>query len=190
MTQFYRLQPENNKYMYFELDAYDLLETLGGDFDITTFGENKKDIWKPVKGKFYSSENTSIIIPDITIWSTNLLILNQKAYAVLNEELNHLGEFLDVTVESTTYYLFNIMNQLNDDVIDNDKTELAMFKGQVVGLKSLGFNAETIDDKNLLFKIDFDKGVDLFCTEGFKSLIENAELTGLAYHKELAESPI
>lgn len=190
MKQFYRLQPEKNKYMYFELDAYDLLETLGGDFDITTFGESKKDIWKPVKGKFYSSEDTSILIPDITIWSSNLLILNEKAYDALSDKLSHLGEFLDVTVESTPYYLFNIMNQLDNKVIDNDKTEQALFKGQVVGLKTLGFKADSIKDKNLLFKIDYDNGVDLFCTDEFKSMVENFRLTGLAYHTKLAESPI
>lgn len=172
--------------MRFELDGFDFLNKLGDKFELGDFGKPLLNDWQPVKGKYYPKINADVI-PDITTWQTDLLALNQKAYAVLKDTLASLGEFLPVEVESETYYLFNVLTRLADDVIDSEKSEFETHQDEVVGFRTLHFLEQNIPQDFLLFCVKHDYAYNIYCDDRFKQLVTESELSGLYFNPVLID---
>lgn len=175
--------------MVFELDGYDFLNKLGDEFELSDFGKPMLHAWKTVKGKFNPKAAGATKIPDITIWQTDLLVLNQKAYDLLKDNISSLGEFLPIEVGSDTYYLFNMLERLSDDVIDTNKSEYEYHatEEKPVGFKSLYFDENNIPQEKWIFCIQNDFAYNAYCDERLKNLIEENSLSGLYFNTTLIE---
>lgn len=189
MTQYYRIQPEPDQYMYFALDTYDFLNKLGEEFELSDFGKPMSHAWQPVEGKFYPKVGNATKIPDITTWQTDLLILNQKACDILRDTLQSLGELLPVEVGSDTYYLFNVLERLADDVIDmaNSEYEYHATEEKPVGFKVLNFNVNNIPQDKLLFCVQNDFAYNIYCDDKLKNIVNENDLGGLFFNTTLID---
>jgi hypothetical protein len=176
--------------MSFVLDIHEVISKMGEDFSILSLGTSLKDIWKTPNGVFISPDNDSIIIPDISNWLPNTLVLNKKAHDLLLEHVADYGEMLDVNIESNQYYVFNIINKVDDSAIDYDKSQKLILNDVEVGVKKLVFYAGSISEDILLFKTSYDNGANIFCSEKFKKLVEVLGLTGITFDTKLAIDPM
>lgn len=189
MTQYYRIQPEQDQYMYFELDAYDFLDKLGEEFELSDFGKPMLHAWQPVKGKFYPKVGNATKSPDITTWKTDFLVLNQKACDILKDTLELIGELLPVEVASDTYYLFNALERLSDDVIDmdNSKYEYHATEEKPVGFSVLKFNTNKIPQDKSIFCVQNDFAYNVYCDDRFINTIKENDLGGLFFNPTLID---
>lgn len=188
MTHYYRIQPEQEHYMEFKLDAFDFLEKLGEKYELSDLGKPIEHDWQSIQGKFYPRVNAREF-PDITTWQTNFLILNQKAFDALNETLKPFGELLPLEVDSETFYLFNPLVQLEDDIIDMEKTEYEYHQTEEepVGFKVLNFDEKNIPEDKLIFCVQNDFAYNLYCDERFKNIVTEKGLCGLVFNTILAD---
>jgi len=186
--QYYRIQPEQEQYMKFELDAFDFLDKLGEKYELSDLGKPIEHDWLPIKGVFQRRIGTDVI-PDITTWQTNFLVLNQKAYDALKETLEALGELLPLEVESATYYLFNPLVRLADEVIDMEKSEYEYHNTEEVpvGFKVLNFNADNVPQDKLLFCVQNEFAYNIYCDDRFKDIVSEKGLHGLVFNTTLIE---
>jgi len=172
--------------MRFQLDNFDFLDKLGDEYELSDFGTPLQHAWQLVKGKFFPGV-AARVLPDISTWQTDMLILNQKAYDSLKEILQPFGELLPVEVESDIYYLFNIVVRLPDEVIDTDKSEYEYFEEEPVGFRVLAFNENKISDENIFFCLQNDFAYNIYCDDRFKSLVEENGLGGLFFNTTLID---
>jgi len=188
VTQYYRIQPEQEQYMEFKLDSFDFLDKLGEKYELSDLGKPIQHDWLPIKGKFYPRVNATKA-PDITTWQTNFLVLNQKAFDALKVMLEALGELLPLEVESDTYYLFNPLVRLPDEAIDleNSEYEYHQTEEEPVGFKVLNFNAANIPEDKPLFCVQNDFAYNLYCDERFRKLVSENGLNGLYFNTTLIE---
>lgn len=187
MTQYYRIQPEQNEFMAFELDTFDFLNKLGEEFELSDFGQPMLEKWQTVNGKFLGRVGGVQTIPDITTWQTDLLLLNQKAYDALKDTLGTYGEFLPVDVNSETFYLLNVLHRLPDEVIDMDNSEYEIYDEEEVGFKTLSFDASKIPQDSLVFCVQNQFAYNIYCDDRFKKLIEEKGLGGLSFNTTLID---
>jgi hypothetical protein len=187
VTQFYRIQPDQDKYLHFELDGFDFLDKLGEQFELSDFGKPMQDAWVPIKGKFIVKAQSAREIPDISTWQTDLLILNQKAYDRLKDLLQSCGELLPVEVESDTFYLFNMLERLPDSIIDMNNSEYEYYEEEPVGFRILNFDANSVPQDKLLFGVQSDFAYNLYCDDRFIDLLDEKELGGLYFNTTLID---
>jgi hypothetical protein len=146
--------------------------------------------WVEPHGSFFQSDSyraKGVNIPDITTWLLGNLVLNENAYSVLHTHLLKLGEFLPVGCEGIKYYIFNALNIIADEAIDQENTKSIIESGINMGLESLQFIPEKTNDL-LVFKTNADKLAALYCTEKFKALVIANNLKGLCFDTNLASS--
>ena len=188
VTQYYRIQPEQEQYMEFKLDGFDFLNKLGEKYELSDLGKPIQHDWQPITGKFYPRVNATKD-PDITTWQTNFLVLNQKAYDALKVTLEPLGELLPLEVESGSFYLFNPLVRLPDDAIDLETSEYEYHQTEEepVGFKVLNFNAINIPEDKPLFCMQNDFAYNLYCDERFKKMVEENWLSGLVFNSTLID---
>lgn len=186
MTQYYRIQPDLEHYMRFQLDNFDFLDKLGEEFELSDLGKPIQHAWQPVKGKFYPGV-AARTMPDISTWEADMLILNQKAYGHLSELLQPYGELLPVEVESETYYLLNVLARLPENVIDTEKSEYEYHEEEPVGFRTLKFNEKNIPEDQLLFCVQSNFAYNLYCGDRFKNLISENGLCGLYFNTTLID---
>lgn len=122
-------------------------------------------------------------IPDITFWS-KYLAFSAPAYAKLVDRLEPVGEFLPVNTSAGIWYIFNIL-QYADHLVDETNSQQDISNNVCMGLKALTFTSPTNEQ---VFKINFDQGNGVYCTEAFKNLIKDLQLTGLVFTKNYIES--
>ncbi|MES2826301.1 MAG: DUF1629 domain-containing protein [Pseudomonadota bacterium] len=146
--------------------------------------------WVEPHGSFFQSENyraKGVNIPDITTWLLGNLVLNENAYSLLHTHLLKLGEFLPVDSEGIKYYIFNALNIIVDEAIDQENTKSIIESGINMGLESLQFIPEKTRDQ-LVFKTNADKLAALYCTEKFNQLVTTNKLKGLSFETNLVSS--
>jgi hypothetical protein len=188
VTQYYRIQPEQEQYMEFKLDGFDFLNKLGEKYELSDLSKPIQHDWQPIKGEFYPRVNAREF-PDITTWQTSFLVLNQKAYDALKEVLEPLGELLPLEMESGSYYLFSPQVRLPDDAIDMDKSEYEYHQTEEepVGFKVLNFNADKIPEDKLLFCMQNDFAYNIYCVDRFKDIVTEKGLFGLVFNTILID---
>ncbi len=188
----YRIRTNNEEYMLFNLTPTELRAKMGRGFryNINRLPTSQPD-WVMPDAIFRKSPNFKKAdkLPDISFWTTSHMVLNQKAYDVLASQLKEYGEFLPVSIEGITYYIFNVLYLVDESFIDLDKSERE-YEGEgdcraQVGLHKLKFKEELLSN-TLLFKTEFDTYLNIFCGDEFKDLVENAGLQGIVFKPDLA----
>jgi hypothetical protein len=173
--------------MKFELDAFDFLDKLGEVFELEDFGKPMQDSWQPVSGKLLPQVGGATTAPDITTSSTDMLVLNQKAYDTLKDTLEPFGELLPIVVNDETYYLLNVLHRLPEEVIDSENSEYEYYDEEEVGFKTLRFDENKIPEDSLIFCVQNKFAYNIYCDDRFKKLIEDNELGGLYFNTTLID---
>ena len=109
--------------------------------------------------------------------------MSDKAYTALKESLAPYGEFLPLTIDGESSFVFNCMRLVE---AEKSCSEPDIVDGLWLGVKSIGFSSESIEG-NLIFKSKFDRCSSIYCGDSFKALIESSELDGLMFVEDLVE---
>ena len=112
-------------------------------------------------------------------------MLSHKAHEVLADKLKSYGEFLPVKCGGETFYVFNVLNIVDDDAVGAGRSEQDLDQGVFMGVNKLAFNEAKLGDA-LIFKTRFDHLGGVYCQDEFKALVEKAGLEGLLFMRDLA----
>lgn len=179
----YRISTDIDDYMFFTIDDLDVYEKMD-DFDIDGFGQPLKFKWDAPSAEFIPSDSGSTTLPDITQWNDTDLIISTKAKELLDSTLKGLGEYYPLAGKCKDYMLFNPVDRMGNDIIDLDRTKSIYFDdGSWDRLESLVFNEKADSIAPPLFTIEIDRGVNLYCSDSFKKIIEKSGLQGLTFYK-------
>ena len=146
--------------------------------------QSKLSDWIEPEAEFYPSENYSSRsdvpkIPDITTWLYGNLILNEKAFQSLQNDLAPHGEFLPVSCEGQSYFAFNILSLIDDSAINKELSEQDIQDGLYMGVKHIEFHDSAI--RSQIFKTSFDKTLYSYCSSTLKDKIQSNKLNGLIF---------
>jgi hypothetical protein len=185
----YKIKSDFENYWSFNIDSTELFQKMP-TFSAKFKTKPRLEEWNKPDGHFYPSDNhksNKVALPDVTTWLLGNLVLNEAAYEKIGKELSALGEFLPVNADGTSYFIFNVLNVIPDELIDRGNTKTTMQFGVPMGLESLGFIDSQIGDQ-LLFKTTADNLAGLYCTERFSTLLRNNDLRGLVLDKNLVSN--
>ena len=77
-----------------------------------------------------------------------------------------------------------LTSRLGNEIIDPEKTKSTYFDdGSWDRLEQLVFNDEAEKLAPCLFTLEIDRGVNLYCTDSFKSVVEKNGLQGLNFEE-------
>lgn len=181
----YKLRAERAHYLNFYISPDEIEARLGDYFLLDE--PLWQEFWSPVEATFQddSDKKNVLVPPDITVWFTsNNLALNKKAYDALKDALASYGEFLPVTCAGNDYWVFHVTKKTEMDVVDLKASERVVDRGGFIDLKKLVFKEDAVKDL-LLFQTPYSDYRNLYCTEHFKTLVEDAGLKGLIFHTDL-----
>ena len=181
----YKLRFNRSKYLVFEIMPAEIEEKLGDYFVLDE--PVWSDFWKPLTSRFidFSDEKNVIKPPDITCWFTEQLVLNEKAYRALSNDLSPYGEFLKTKCEGVTYWVLHVTKKTGIDVVDEIKSERVVNESGYKDIKKLIFKESLVGDF-LLFKSAYDDYKNIYCNTRFKQMVELADLHGLVFNIDLA----
>jgi hypothetical protein len=182
----YKLRADNQNYMNFYIDPYEIHSTIG---DYFLLDQPKWDsFWKKLPATFSddSDKGDLIKVPDITVWIVSAcLALNQKSYEILKNMLMPHGEFLPAECEGVPYWVYHLTNKTGFEFVDLEKSHRTIDEGEYIEMQSLVFKEDKLDGMPV-FQSEFNLYRDTYCTEQFKSLVESAGLQGLYFSTDLA----
>ena len=183
----YRLKYDRFNYMVFDISFNEIAAKLGTPFALHDTTAKWQDFWVPLTGFFYDdSDSENVIkIPDITCRFTDDLAMNQRAYDLLKEDLSPYGEFLPITVEGIQYWILHVNKFTDMAAVDEANSSRFIDESTFINLEALAFKEDVIGDL-LIFKTEYIDYRNIYCTEKFKTLIENSGLKGLAFTTDLA----
>lgn len=172
------------QYKGLDLDMLTLFEKVGGEeLGLKIFQQSDTNVslakeWIPFDcDQFEMPETKDLKTPDIFLWLDVYLVLNNKAYDALAPSLHQFGEFLPLTVNGETHFLFNCLTFGKEDEAEiNYKYDA----GIPTGLTNLEFVEEDVEDKSL-FKSQISFRGSLFCNSLFKRLCDENQLKGLGF---------
>lgn len=149
------------------------------------FATPKQKEWVAPEASFYYSENyksNTKITPDVTIWATGVLAFNPRAYDVFNELLAKAGEFLPISVDDETHYLFNTLYIIPDTATDKSKAVDVIDTGVHFGQTNVAFDEIFLDSENIfIFKSNTNKLLHSFCTDKFKHIYDSKNFKGIIF---------
>ncbi|MFL0805062.1 MAG: hypothetical protein K6L81_15225 [Agarilytica sp.] len=192
----YKLRSDRANYMNVYISPHEIGAKLGDPFLISpdaTQDENLNwsEFWQPLEISFQddSDDNSVSLVPDITWWHDNQLVLNQKAYEALKSELESYGEFLPLSCEGKAYWLFHVTKRTSIGAVDLKCSERTIDPVGLVDIVKITFKSEQV--KSLyLFKTEYNNYLyNIYCTELFKDIVESADLSGLVFSDDMTNSP-
>lgn len=143
------------------------------------------DGWVAPCATFFESENflgTREVLPDVTNWSTGVLVFNSKSYEAFHDYLSESGEFLPITVNGESFYLFNTLYIIPDVAVDMKNAVDVIDSGVHVGQSNIDFDEEYLNNNGaLIFKTPTDKLFSSYCTEQFKKIYDGNGFKGLVF---------
>ena len=179
----YRISTNIDDYMFFTIDDLDVYEKME-EFDIDGFGQKLNFKWEAPAAEFIPSDSGSTFLPDITQWNGTDLIISAKAKELTDSTLKDLGEYYPLSGKCKDYLLFNPIIRMGNDIIDLDLTKSVYFDdGSWDKLETLVFNNKTDTLAPSLFTIDMDRGVNIYCSDSFKDIVEKNGLKGLIFEQ-------
>lgn len=186
----YRLDRITEEYGSLEINSRILIDAFG-KFAYKGLHKSTQSIaskWPSCSGAYYdmySLETKEITdIPDIYLWHRSFLVLSAKAKELLETTLGVFGEFLSFKHHGIEHFLFSSFSLIE---ADKDKSESLVEGGLTIGIKSLVFPPENIGT-HPLFKSNFDRCNNLYCTETVKNKLLNSDLTlGVTFSEDLAQ---
>jgi len=185
----YRLRYDRENFLVFYISPHEIGAKLGNPFvlrrnPISAWKEN----WKPLSVEFADESDKKDVTapPDITVWFTDNLVLNQRAYQALQDTLSPYGEFLPVHCEGIEYWVLHITKCADPGAIDEKNSARHIDESSFINLERLAFNEDKLSDV-LLFRTEYTGYRNIYCTEKFKTLIEGAGLKGLLFTDDLTQ---
>ena len=185
----YKLRFNRNTHLLFDISADEIEAKLGVIFLLDHL-ENWSEIWTPLDGRFYddSDKKNMLSVPDITLWFTDEIVCNDKAYRVLKEPLGSYGEWLPVNVEGIAYWLLHVTKKTEMENINLKASERTIDAIDNIEVQKLSFIQKKIEDL-LIFKTAYNNYQNIYCTENFRNLIEKNKLQGLVFSSDMSNSP-
>lgn len=180
----YKIQIDIAHYLGVYID-HNELDAKMGDL-VYPEGFALKDEWVTPTASLYDAtgkERQGLKTPDVASWVGNLTF-NQAAYTKVEPYLAAFGEFLTIEINQQPWYVFNLLHTLGDSVVDHANSKRNMSGGIYMGLKSLVFLEEKLSDL-LVFRTNYDEGIGQYCSERFKQLMSDLDLSGVAFSGEL-----
>jgi hypothetical protein len=105
-------------------------------------------------------------------------IFSEQAKDELEETIKDFGEFLEATLGSDTYYLFNITTHI--DCLDLEQSDLEVLSsGTILKIKKAVFKSEI--QFPAIFKLSNMPLGDIFVTRKFKEIVNNNGLKGFCF---------
>lgn len=192
----YKLRFDRENYLNVFISPHEVEEKLGDPFLLTPSATEEENLnwsafWQPLKIEFCDDSDSKNVTtpPDITWWHNNQLILNQKAYDVLSDALNPYGELLPLTCEGKPYWMFHVTARTRIDAVDTHNSERTIDPMGLVEIQKLSFKKNAIKDL-LVFKTEYNNYLyNIYCTEAFKLLVEEAGIKGLVFSNDMTNSP-
>lgn len=181
----YKLRADRAHYLNFYISPDEIEAKLGDYFllDEPLWYE----FWQPVEASFQDDSDKKDVVtpPDISIWhSSNNLAFNQKAYDALKEELAPYGEWLPVSCEGNPYWLLHTTKKIEMEAVDLKNSVRTIDEGDFIDLEKLTFKDDAVKDL-LIFQTPYSGYRNLYCTDKFKTLVEDAGLKGLIFSEDL-----
>lgn len=198
----YRLARNVKQYMYFTFDELDLAYKMD-EFGSTQYGEPLSYEWVIPKGQFHARMDDetgetalSYDIPEITHFSGPTLILKDSAKKILEPYLEDEGEFFEIDCSGRSYWYYNPTICIDDRVVDLEKSQIVYavdprppHEKVRLGVKSMVLNNQSEQIAAHLFVFEFDGRTQLYCTEKFKSVVEDNGLGGMLFNEDFIPSP-
>lgn len=187
MTKVYRLRTDIAQYKEIVLDVEEIAEQLNADHRIMDFvymGVKDKrlaDSWGHVTSDFEASPVYlyAVEIPTMCVWTGPNLIFSEKAHAIFRLMLEDYGEFLPIDVTGHTFYIFNNLTDVEPDLEQSSHTN-----ADLTDIKTIKFKA---DQDRLLFKSNWEGSSCCFCSDRFKELYDEYEMTGFVFSEDLLD---
>jgi hypothetical protein len=177
----YRITQNIDNFMFFSIDDMDIYEKME-DFDINAFGKLLDFEWVSPGFSFNKSDTGSTILPDITQWTGSDLVLSNKAKHSLQILPGDVGEYLPLADQDGEYWLFNPTCRLGNEIINLEKTKSSYFDdGSWDRIEKLVFKTEAESTAPLLFTLELESGITLFCNQHFKDAVEAHGLSGINF---------
>lgn len=183
----YQLKNVPERFKSFQIDNRQLAAMLGDKslsrflFMIPVTNESLKVYWKALDVELSPLSETATEVPDVSLWSSIGLLLNERAYSALSSALTGHGEFLPITAGGDQMYLFNCQTFGLEDTAVCEKEYIDGFEN---GLLSLEFDHDDISAK-MIFRSELEGCGRLYASERFKQLCEANALEGLRFDTEL-----
>jgi hypothetical protein len=183
----YKLRFDRSQHLVFDVSPDVLEQAFGEDYFFMLDEDSWQDFWKPIEVQFYNDSDSKKILtpPDITLWFTDQLVLNEKAYNSLQIMLAPYGEFLPVTCEGIAYWILHVTQKTGMDAIDDEHSMRLVEASGFVDVKQLAFKPSAVNSLPL-FKSEYDGFKNLYCSETFKQQVESCNLNGLVFSDTLA----
>ena len=180
---FFKITNDFENYWSFIISNVELFSKMPA-YDPRFKAKSKLSDWVKPDAEFYPSENYSgnsevPKIPDITTWLYGNLILNERAFQCLENELAAYGEFLPVNCEGQSYFVFNTLNVIDDSAINQELSEQDIQDGIYMGVKKLGFIESAISSS--IFKTSFDKALYSYCSQNLIKKVQDSNIQGLKF---------
>ena len=185
----YKLRFDRFNFMEFNLSPTEIKGKLG-DMFILDNSEQWAEFWSPLNGEFFDGSDAGNVIklPDISLWFTNEIVCNERAYNKVKKNLETYGEWLPICIEGVQYWLLHVTQKTGVDFVDRKNSERTINPIGKVDLIKLSFNESMIDDL-LIFKTEYNNFKNIYCTEKFKLLVESNNLKGLIFSDDMTNSP-
>lgn len=182
----YRLVRDEEQYGTLVLDGDLMKKSLGRKviLNSTLLTESIGEKWPVISGWFHSLYGGTSIEekPDIYLTEYTWLILSAHAKEQLEPELRLAGEFLPFDCDGQAYFLLVPHHIIP---VDADNSKLNLVDGRRRGTAKVVFRNEDVGS-HVLFKTDYDNGLNLFCSDKLKKSVEKHQLNGVYFDTELA----
>lgn len=182
----YKVHGDTENFQSLYLDNENYLESLHPHVSEVEamglgFSEMKvAEFWKPQKILVYLNEGT-VSIPDISIWRTGLLLMNEKAFNALHDILGPYGEFLPCTMLGAVGYAFHCTTI---HVFTDDEAKYSMLDDIYAEVTALEFKPPRVEDiVTGLNHVTFDS----FFSDRLVNRIHEFGLKGLLFSRNLAD---
>ena len=148
MSDIFAIRKDIPKYQILDLDMLDVTRNMPDHvdmdsvYDFSQLNTSMGEWWEPPETKYIDTEKGNSKIPDISCWIDASLVLSPKAYRLLRDSLNPIGEFLPVSIDDETHYIFNCF-QLAE--ANEEKSVFNEEKDYRAGLKHLEFHEDASD---------------------------------------------
>jgi hypothetical protein len=150
------------------------------------FATSREADWSAPQASLYASENfegPAGAFPDLTTWGTGLVVFSPKAHAAYNNSLSGFGEFLPMTINAETWYLYNTLYIIPDAAIDKSRAVEVVDTGVHHGQSNVVFDESYLNKEGVMvFKTTTNKLMHSLCTDSFKKLYDEHGFKGLQFN--------
>ncbi|MCW8125697.1 hypothetical protein [Microbulbifer halophilus] len=181
----HRIHREDH-YLIFTIPTSEVLNKLGRKypFHIKRGPDSYTQVWKePLEIVFKAGDDSrGESVPDLQVMNGRIFF-SQKAFDLIGSSLSQDGEFLPITYDGKTGYIFNPHVIAEDHDALDDKVTI---KNDYGDLQNLGFIEEKLPAGTQVFRTKADSYHGVFCTELFKQDVERSGLVGIFFQPDLA----